>query len=410
MGSGSSIGNSISLRRNSVTSRRNSNSSRKNDQDSVFYLACKNGDIATVEEMLPNLTFGQVNQVEPNGNTALHAASSCNRPDIVRLLLSGGCSRITRNRAGVTAYQEAATDEIRTLFHRSTSDRFVDENITNSFKLLTSNDADTETKINIPDDWVKGHSSADSAHEAKFIIALANSRNPLHKSVKNQAEKRSTSSFRMLVSQAVASEHQEYPKVSGLLKNFANKMGIGNLITVYTLQTPIYTNLQKEADSLSTLIYFHLSELQDRAFQGESYRGARMTEDDINAYKWAIKREGYVLETRTFQSSSIEISIAQEFIQQQQQQNVKDQHDSRFSVLLTLVFPQKCPTAINLTAKALPLLSEFEDEKEVLILPFTLFSVKEIKNDSQDGQYHITLINVPTPKTSLSDAAECIKS
>ncbi|CAF1478750.1 unnamed protein product [Adineta steineri] len=186
-------------------------------------------------------------------------------------------------------------------------------------------------------------------------------------------------------------------------------MGIGNLITVYTMETEIYGSLQNEADSLSTLIYFHLSELQDRAFQGESYRGAKMTEDDIKAYKWAIKREGYVLETRTFQSSSILISVAQGFVQGKKNDN--DQHDSRLSVLLTLVFPQKCPTAITLTEpETLPFLSEFAHEKEVLILPFTLFSVKEIKIDSQNGQHHITLINVPTPKTSLSDAAKCIET
>ncbi|CAF1526640.1 unnamed protein product [Adineta ricciae] len=384
--------------------------SQSDDRNSAFYSACKNGDIIAVKEMLPNLTYDQVNQIEPNGSTALHAASANNHPHIVRLLLSSCCSRITVNNCGVTAYEEAATDEIKTLFHRTTPDRFVEENMTNSFTLLTSSDVDNGTENNIPDNWVRGHTSADSAHEAKFIIAMANTRNPLYNSIKADAEKKSTKSIHQLASQAVSSQPKDSSAVNKLLKNFTSRKGIRHLLTMYTLETPIYRKLQNEPDSLSILVYFHLSELRGRAFQGQLYRGAKMTQDDIKAYQWAIKNKDYVLETRTFQSTSIEESVAQSFAQ------IKcddiDQQHPKLSVILTLVFPEKCPTAINLTkiSDTLPLLSEFEDEKEVLILPFTLFSVKEMKIDSQTKQYRITLINVPTPKTSLSYAAKCIKT
>jgi hypothetical protein len=85
---------------------------------------------------------------------------------------------------------------------------------------------------------------------------------------------------------------------------------------------------------------------------------------------------------------------------------------ARHSVLLTLDFSEKCPTAINLTkiSETLPALSAYETEEEVIILPFSLFSVKEIEIDSQSGQYRITLTNVPTPKASLFKAVKHVTS
>jgi hypothetical protein len=70
-------------------------------------------------------------------------------------------------------------------------------------------------------------------------------------------------------------------------------------------------------------------------------------------------------------------------------------------------FPELCPTAINLNkiSEQLPALSEFEDEAEVLLLPFTLFKVKDIFTDPELHEYRILLIHEPTPKKSLRRAA-----
>ena len=364
-------------------------------QVSPFYCACRNGDIATVQKTLPNLTYEQVNRIEPNGSTALHAASFYNQPSIVKLLLESGCSRTIVNSNGTTAYQEAANDEIRALFNRPSSKRFIDENLTESFNLLTNSGDNVEMKHGIPDDWFKGHTSADKAEDAKFMISIANTLNPLKQLVKRRTETESTRNVNDLIAGAVPEKHTEYNTLSNLQKKFMNKRGIDNLLTMYTLETPFYTILQNEADSFTALIYFHLNELEDRAFQGRTYRGGTMTHNDINAYRWAFEREGYVLETRTLQSTSLNKSIALGYSRVRGSDNCV-----RYSVLLTLDFPVKCPTAINLNkiSKKLPALSAFEHEQEVLVLPFTLFSVKEIKVDTQSGQYRITLKNIPTPK------------
>ncbi|CAF1532585.1 unnamed protein product [Adineta steineri] len=390
-------------------SNRNLIPARNPGQASAFYWACRNGDMATVEKMLPNLTYEEVNQIEPNGSTALHAASFYDQPGIVRLLLASGCSRTVLNYNGMTAFQEAATDRIRVLFNRPTSNRFLDEQLTNSFQLVTEQGDNVEMKDGIPDDWFKGHISADSAHEAQLMIAMANSSNPLKQIVKNRTEIESTQTLNELVSTAVPQQHKHYKYISDLKEKFLNKMGISHLLTMYTLETPFYNTLQTEADSFTVLLYFHLNELQDRAFQGWAYRGGTMSQSDISAYRWALTRDDYVLETRTVQSMSLKKKVAQEFAEGAAS---KDKQTDRHLVLLTFNFPQKCPTAINLTriSETLPCLSAYGHEEEVTLLPFTLFSVKDIKTDSNSGQYRIALTNVPTPKTSLLAAMKHVES
>jgi hypothetical protein len=86
---------------------------------SAFYVACRNGDLNTVEELLPTLTLDEINQIEPNGSTSLHAACYYNHPQIVKLLLDAGALRTTLNSDGCTAFDEAATEQVKELFPRS---------------------------------------------------------------------------------------------------------------------------------------------------------------------------------------------------------------------------------------------------------------------------------------------------
>ncbi|CAF1234737.1 unnamed protein product, partial [Didymodactylos carnosus] len=93
---------------------------------SDFYWACHEGEVDKVKNYMKNLTTEQLNKIEPNGSTALHAASFYGNEQIVRLLLEKGVSRSIRNRYSLTAYEEASTDEVKKLFQRqSATDRFV---------------------------------------------------------------------------------------------------------------------------------------------------------------------------------------------------------------------------------------------------------------------------------------------
>lgn len=51
-------------------------------------------------------------------STPLHAASYYGHKEIVQLLLQYGCDRSQTNAYGLTAYEEAADEEIRQLFKR----------------------------------------------------------------------------------------------------------------------------------------------------------------------------------------------------------------------------------------------------------------------------------------------------
>jgi hypothetical protein len=144
----------------------------------------------------------------------------------------------------------------------------------------------------------------------------------------------------------------------------------------------------------------HLPELKDRAYKGIAYRGSRMTGDDIQAYRWALAQDGRVLETRTIQSTSKNKQKALEFASNRKS-------TKPFSVLLIFNFPEICRTAIDLNrvSETKTALSDFQDEEEVTLLPFTLFKVAEIKVDkSENKHYRITLQNIPVKKKSISGA------
>ena len=82
-----------------------------------FYRACQTGDLEFARKLIASNAYVDINRLEPNGSTALHAASHVGHPDIVRLLLHQyGVMRHRRNQHGLTAYEESANDEIRQLW------------------------------------------------------------------------------------------------------------------------------------------------------------------------------------------------------------------------------------------------------------------------------------------------------
>ncbi len=84
---------------------------------SEFYMACREGDLQRVNRYLKTLTVREINKVEvANNSTALHAASYFGHPDVVKRLLEVGANVHTRNGLGLTAEEEAQTQEIKDLF------------------------------------------------------------------------------------------------------------------------------------------------------------------------------------------------------------------------------------------------------------------------------------------------------
>jgi hypothetical protein len=85
---------------------------------SEFYLACRNNDMEKVGTRLPTMSLADINRIEPNGSTALHAATYDGHKEIVKMLLERGASRSIQNKFCCVPYDEASTPEIKELFKR----------------------------------------------------------------------------------------------------------------------------------------------------------------------------------------------------------------------------------------------------------------------------------------------------
>jgi hypothetical protein len=83
---------------------------------SEFYMACRIGDLVSVDRLLNHLSFYDLNQLEPNGSTALHAAAFYGHIDIVRRLVDhGAIVRTLQNKYKLTPAQETKNEEIKRL-------------------------------------------------------------------------------------------------------------------------------------------------------------------------------------------------------------------------------------------------------------------------------------------------------
>jgi ankyrin repeat protein len=95
---------------------------------SELYNACCDGNLKKVENLLNTLSLDEINRIEQNGSTALHAACQYGYLDIVRALLERGASRRQVNNKNKTPQDEARNEKIKALFTRSpnaTNERFV---------------------------------------------------------------------------------------------------------------------------------------------------------------------------------------------------------------------------------------------------------------------------------------------
>ena len=111
---------------------------------SFLYEACYNGHLSTVQEILPRLSLDEINQIEPNGNSCLHAACYSSHPQIVQLLLESGAVRTIRNNGNRTPLDEATSPQIKQLFRRplvAEKKRFSDKHPENKIEWVSTENA-----------------------------------------------------------------------------------------------------------------------------------------------------------------------------------------------------------------------------------------------------------------------------
>jgi hypothetical protein len=366
----------------------------QNNLSNDFFQYCCNGNVDGVRELLPILTYDDVNYIDPTtGQTSLHTACSNNHYEIVRLLLENNvCNRIIRNGNNKTAYEVAASSEIRFLFnrpqHQNEINRYVDTNHHHSTFGLIINNASSSTR---PDNWVTGYFSSADARDAQLMMALSQASPIMKLLLYSRTERESKQLVQRLIDIHIPITQNKYQRVHHLYKEFLRRKTIRSLLTLYSLQTPLFGALQSNADAYTVILYLHLRELSDCAFRGNTYRGMIMSPDDIDAYRWAHEHAA-IVETRTLQSTSKDRAVADMFA------DLPFSDGTQISVIIQYKFTQTCPTAINLEG-----VSHFSSEEEVLLLPFTLFRVASIKVCSENTaqRYEITMQNMPVTQNSL---------
>jgi len=199
-------------------------------------------------------------------------------------------------------------------------------------------------------------------------------------------------------------DHEEYHNAKALFEQFRTRQHIDELVRLYTLETPFYNALQQNVDSFAIELYSYLSSLEGRAFKGgQTHRGLTMSDESIKAYRWAAKDKGRMIEIKTMTSTTIEESVAIKFAEDN-----KKQGDNKHCVLCILEFPDVCYTAIDLNIGE-PI-TKYKCEKEILLLPGTLFEVRAVTNGPKDGWYTIRLENVPVPHKILMKALNELKT
>jgi hypothetical protein len=178
---------------------------------------------------------------------------------------------------------------------------------------------------------------------------------------------------------------------------FLETKDINKLMHLYTLND-LHKTIRGHASAYTTLVYLNLSSLSERAYKGTCYRGMGMTLYDVNRYYYTLKTPSRVIETCNFSSASQDKSVPLAF-----SGFGVPRLDNLYSILLIFEFLTPCKTAINLSriSEHLPPLSQYQDEDEVLILPYTLFKVVKVTDETATEPFSIYLQNVPVPEQSL---------
>ena len=367
-------------------------------QASEFYFACRNGNIDYVREHIKGMSLEEIDKLEPNGSTALHAATFYDNKEVVQLLFDAKCSRTKLNRYGNMPYEEIQTEEMRKLYERPTLTRFHETDPNTSFASFLHDDEE-EQQPQARLDWVKVFENDAEVMEyltnhqtttmwlkffdwASHTFSRFLDRNDYSA---NLFELNSDRDFDDFLKRAIPND-DEYKRARKALIEAEEDKSIIPLIELYTSEfehggVPFYQVLNRQlalsSDTDVNTAHFcdrfvrefdlKTHELEKRAYTGLTYRGATMNDSDIEKYEHLSfygKNHG-IIATRTFQSTSKNKQVALRFAAQN--------HNEFKRVLFVFKISKPCSTICSIFDVA-----EYGAEEEVLIMPGNLFKVNQI--------------------------------
>ncbi|CAF1471209.1 unnamed protein product [Adineta ricciae] len=340
---------------------RQTSASSKVSEISEFYNACRDNNIDFVKRKLKTMTIEEINQIEPNGSTALHVASYRGHEEIVDLLLENGASHMITNRYQNTPLDEAKTERIRKLFHnRRKKTRFISDFVE---WIISTDNADFQSNIFLK----KLETYGKDFDLNQMIIHIKE--NYLPKLLKYSLD------LQII---------EEYFDLAIKGKDPLQ------LLKAYTTDTEFYSSLNinlaklhlenlTEKENLDQVYFIgiiaHHPKLDQLSFTGTIYRGMIINNDNFKQYKIGTK-----ILTKTFSSASKNRNIAFRFL------NENIEKHCQLNVICIYQIRN------NRTALDIEHISIFKDEEEVLILPFSAFKIIDIQTkDHKSIQVEITL-------------------
>ncbi|CAF1189865.1 unnamed protein product [Didymodactylos carnosus] len=332
---------------------------------SDLYRACRSNAIDKVYEYLKTASVDEINQIQSNGSTALHIASYHGHNEIVKLLLEKGASPSIRNQIyGLTAFDEARTNQTEDLF--SPNSRFSDQLHSDLF------------------DW--SIIIIDPAEKHKELRQFLTSCT-LYREVLLKLRNRYISQWFQLEREEIESyfiQAEEESDPTYLIKAYTSKTMfhkvLNNHLALYS-ERYLDPSMSYEDDNSFiscaldiVSIIVNRPEFDPYYCTGICYRGMLLTRNDLP--KYII---GHRVMNKSFISTSRSRQVAEIYSGAEQQNYLRQTPDNRpiqISTFCTYIIRNK-RTALNIKS-----LSLFEDEEEVLIVPFSAFEVTEVK------QYH----------------------
>jgi hypothetical protein len=330
---------------------------------SDLYLACRNGDMATVERLLPNIPIRSLNVLEPNGSTCLHAASYHGHKEIVRLLLAHGASRRTINRYGCTALDEAKTQEVADLFPRTTEaakKRFSDSPAQQPEWQFEDGNAEDFSRA-FHWDCIKDRGIKKTIKKLEKAHILDDDDESAAAIVKNYFDSAKEKNDPIYLLKAYTVESQFYRQLN-------REMATGT-------RRQVFKKICKKWTGYYTGIIGRNPAFEPYRFSGQTFRGMQITQSDFAQYKPNI-----VLANKSFQSTSKSWKIAKGFA------CPSNPIPGRLSVAIIFTITDRR------SALSIEQISEYQNEEEVLIMPGTLFLVTNVNQNEMP--YEVELLQL----------------
>jgi hypothetical protein len=331
---------------------------------SEFYWACRNNEFEKVKRLLKNMKLNEVDKLEPNGSTALHAACFQGHKDVVELLLRAGADRAIQNKYKNLPFDEAKTEEIKQLFFR----------VPNSNRLVSDTGAIEWELIN------------------KTVLETATEERNLIKSVydNNSGVTPIDKMFEKIEKNYINEGLTNFDGIDDIKRFFEKATKEQDpiwIIKAYTAETDFYKILNKEIAGgankyqnerryIIALLMYH-PKLDSLSFTGTCYRVIQINNDNLKRYQI-----GCSLMIKSFVSSSIDKKITEWFLNQQQSSSKQNNERAITKLDGTLIKSwimciyhiKHRRTAVNIEES-----SQYANEGEILIMPYTVFKVKKIQ-------------------------------